>query len=297
MTHDDPILDLAAAHGLTFDPASISRNEIGLDFQVAYARTVDGTDWILRLPRRPDVAAALPKEVAILELATRRLSVAVPDWRVVSDDLVAYPQVPGAPGITFDGDEPVWHLDPASPRYAESFGRLLAELHTTPVAEVRASGIEVLEPQEVRRRWEEDVAVVAESFRIGPALRARLDAWLADDGLWPEHTVFTHGELYPAHVLVDDDAEITGVIDWTTARVDDPARDFAFQQMMAPPEVFDRTVAAYREAGGPQLPRLAERCAALMAAAPIGYGRYALTTGREDHRAAAQAQLDPETTR
>ncbi|MEE6281647.1 macrolide 2'-phosphotransferase [Georgenia sunbinii] len=293
MATPDPLLDLAAAHGLTLDPASISRNEIGLDFQVAYARTLDGTPWILRIPRRPDVAVGLPKEAAVLELAAERLSVAVPEWRVVSDELVAYPQLPGAPGLTLDGDQPVWHLDPASPRYAETLGRLLADLHATPVAEARARGIEVRQPDEVRRRWQQDVAVVADSFRIGDALRGRLDSWLADDDLWPDRTVFSHGELYPAHALIDDDGAITGVIDWTTARFDDPARDFMFQHAGAPTEAFDVTVAAYRAAGGTEWPRLADRCAALMAAGPIGYGLYALATGRAEHREAAQAQLDP----
>lgn len=289
----DPVIDLAAAHGLHLDPASVRHTEAGLDFRVSHARAVDGTSWILRVPRRPDVAAGLPAEAAILELAAERLSVAVPDWRIVSDELVAYPALPGTPGLTVDGDQPVWHIDPASLTYATSVGRFLAELHATPVAEVRARGIEVREPADVRREWARDVATVVDSFQVAPELRDQLEAWLADDGLWPERTVFSHGEPYAAHTLVDGDDAITGVIDWTTARVDDPARDFAFQYLSAPPAAFEATVHAYRQAGGSPWPRLGERCAALMAAGPVGYGLFALATGREEHRQAAQALLDP----
>lgn len=32
----------------------------------------------------------------------------------------------------------------------------------------------------------------------------------------------THGEIYPAHVLFDEAGTINGVLDWTTARSDDP---------------------------------------------------------------------------
>jgi aminoglycoside phosphotransferase (APT) family kinase protein len=104
--------------------------------------------------------------------------------------------------------------------------------------------------------------------------------------------VLTHGELYPAHVLTEGDARIVGVLDWTTAKVGDPAADFALHHMIAGAS-FELAVRAYEEAGGRPLPRLEERCAAILAAGPVGYGVFALTTGRPEHREAAAAQLSP----
>ena len=38
--------------------------------------------------------------------------------------------------------------------------------------------------------------------------------------------------LYAAHVLVDGPSRIVGVLDWTTAKVGDPAVDFTYQHMI-----------------------------------------------------------------
>ncbi len=291
MTGDADLLARAAAHGLQLDPRTVRHNDAGLDFHVAYAVDVHGRHWVLRIPRRPDVQRIVEQEEAILAFASRHLAVAVPDWHVAAPDLIAYPLLPGRPGLTLEGEDVTWHLDPGSERYAAELGRLLAALHAAPVEEAEELGIEVRGPEEVRERWAEDVERVSAEFDVHPDLLQRLQAWLADDGLWPEETVFTHGELYPAHVLITDDHAVTGVLDWTTARVDDPARDFMYQHAFAPPEAFAATVTAYTEAGGRSWPRLDERCAALMAAGPVGYGLYALATGRAEHREAAQAQL------
>jgi aminoglycoside phosphotransferase (APT) family kinase protein len=85
---------------------------------------------------------------------------------------------------------------------------------------------------------------------------------------------------------------IVGVLDWTTAKVGDPALDFTYQHMMGP-AAFQVTVAAYLEAGGTEHPHLSERCAELAAAAPLAYGLFALRSGDPEHRANAENQLDP----
>ncbi|HLT66568.1 MAG TPA: phosphotransferase, partial [Microbacterium sp.] len=123
-------VELAAHHGLELHADSVRFNEAGLDYRVAFARAADGTEWVLRLPRRPDVSAKLAEEQRILEFVAPRLSVAVPSWRVCSERLVAYPRLPGAPGLTLDASgQPQWHFDPSSPEFAAALGRLIAELH------------------------------------------------------------------------------------------------------------------------------------------------------------------------
>lgn len=285
---------LAARHGLHLDPDTLSINEAGLDFRVGIGSTPTGERWILRVPRRSDMAAQIAAEAAVLDLVAAELPVAVPRWTVRTSELVAYRALPGEPGLTIDATGALhWRLDVGSRRYAEAFGRLLARLHAIDPGKARAAGAEVESPPEVRARWRRELAEVAAAFTIAPALRQRWDAWLADDASWPTWSTFTHGELYPAHVLVDADDAITGVIDWTTAKVSDPARDFAFQRGMTTPEIFDATLQAYAAAGGRTWPRLGEHAAELWSASPIAYGLFALKTGNPEHRAAAQAQLAP----
>ena len=111
----------------------------------------------------------------------------------------------------------------------------------------------VMSMSEVRSQWRADFERVRAAFEIAHPLQARWEAWFSNDRLWPERTAFTHGELYAAHVLVDGPSRIVGVLDWTTAKVGDPAVDFTYQHMMGP-AAFEATVAAYIEAGGVLLP-------------------------------------------
>ena len=283
---------LAASHGLELDPASCVFNEAGLDYRVVFATDKDGLHWVLRLPRRPDVSAKLGEEARVLDFLKPRLAVAIPDWQIQSSDLIAYPLLPGAPGLTLDSaGQPVWHFDTGSEHYATCLGELIAALQTVDVNEAAAAGITVRTPEEVREKWRSDLALVKGNFTVAESLSSRWAKWVDDDALWPGRSVLTHGELYPAHLLLGPDDGIEAVLDWTTAMVSDPALDFMFQQVSSPPEAFARTVSAYRQITGWEEPRLADRCAALMAAAPVGYAIYALETGNSEHLAAAASLL------
>lgn len=287
------ILDLAAEHGLALDPGSLRINEMGLDFRVVLARTEAGEDWVLRIPRRPEVVDRAVPEGKVLQLVAPRLSAAVPDWRLHSASLIAYPLLPGEPGLELDENgAPVWQVDVSSRAFAESLGDLLAELHGTPLDGAATTGVEVRDPAELRQAWRDDIERVAREFTVAGHLLDRWEAWLGEDSYWPEHIVLTHGEIYPGHTLIRD-GRVSAVLDWTTASVGDPARDFSFHQATATPEAFQMTVDRYVRGGGRVWPRLAEHCAEMFSANAVGYGVYVLETGDEAHREAAAAQLNP----
>lgn len=294
----DDVIGLAASHGLHVSAEGATVNEAGLDYRVVMASEETGRRWVLRIPRRTDMSEGMAAEVRILDLVSPVLGsdgVAVPDWRVHAPELIAYPALPGAPGLTLsETGEPLWHMDPVSPDYAARLGRLLARLHSLGAEQAKAAGVEVRSPEQVRQAWQDDVARVSVAFTIAPALSEAWQAWLADDTCWPEETVMTHGEIYPAHVLFDEHGAITGVLDWTTARVDDPARDLAAQYGAAGEEMLQATLAAYEQAGGHVHSGLAAQARHLWKASPLGYALYALTTGDEADRATAAAMLHPE---
>jgi macrolide phosphotransferase len=294
----DDVIALAADRGLDLSAEDAALNEAGLDYQVVMATGPDGRRWVLRVPRRPDVSEGMAAETRILDLVGPALAtdgIAVPDWQVREPGLIAYPALPGAPGLTLtDTGEPVWHMDPASPDYAARLGRLLARLHSIAPEQAAAAGVEVRTPAQVRQAWRDDVDRVREAFTVAPALSEAWDGWLADDSCWPERTVMTHGEIYPAHVLLADDGAITGVLDWTTARVDDPARDLSAQYGAAGEEMLRATLDTYAAAGGHVHPGLAAQARHLWDASPIGFALYALTTRAEEDMAAASAMLNAE---
>ena len=289
----ESLLHLAASHGLALDPASVRTEEVGLDFRVAFGRDAEGADWVLRIPRRPDVMGRAAVEGRLLNVLAPHLDVRVPDWRITAEDLIAYPLLPGEPGLTVSADGEVeWAIDMSSLPYADSLGTLVGRLHGMDPEEAARTGIEVRSPDEVRDGWRTDLGRVAEGFTIAPALRERWEAWIGEDSYWPDHSVLTHGELYPGHTLVVGE-QISAVLDWTTAAVGDPARDLMFQRASAPAEAFEATLESYAAAGGRPWPRIGEHCAEMYSASPLAYGLFALETGQEEHRQAAAAALDP----
>lgn len=298
MSTIDDAIALAAAHGRHLSARGAIVNEAGLDYRVVMASDATGRKWVLRVPRRADVSEGMAVETRVLDLVAPVLAedgVAVPDWQVRSPELIAYPALPGAPGLTLtDTGEPEWHMDPASPDYAERLGRLLARLHSITPEQAEAAGVEVRTPARVRQAWRDDIARVSEAFTVSPVLAEAWRAWLEDDTCWPERTVMTHGEIYPAHVLFDEEGTITGILDWTTARVDDPARDLSAQYGAAGEEMLRATLTAYEQAGGHVHPGLAAQAKRLWDASPVGYALYALITGAETDLVTAASMLNPE---
>lgn len=94
------IAELAASNGLDIIPETITMNELGLDFRVAIAEANDGNHWVLRIPRRPDVMPRAEVEGRLLQHVNPLVDVAVPDWQIHNADIIAYPLLPGEPGLT-----------------------------------------------------------------------------------------------------------------------------------------------------------------------------------------------------
>jgi macrolide phosphotransferase len=287
------LLALAADHGLDLVGDTLTTEEVGLDFRVAFARAADGEQWVLRIPRRAEVLPRAEIEGRLLRVLAPHLDVAIPDWRIRTERLIAYPLLPGTPGLTVRADGAVdWHVDIASTAYARSLGAFVAQLHAADPHAAAETGIPSRSPAQVRETWRTNLARVAEGFTIAPALRERWEAWLAEDSYWPDRSVVTHGEIYPGHTLVKGE-RLSAVLDWTTAEVGDPARDLMFHRASAPPEAFDAALEAYEAGGGTLHPRLGEHCEEMFSTSPLAYGLYAFETGEPAHREAAAAALNP----
>lgn len=185
-------------------------------------------------------------------------------------------------------------MDPAGPDHAERPGRPPARLHSLTPKQAEAAGVEARAPARVRQAWRDDVARVSEACTVLPTLTEAWQAWREDDTCWLEQTVMTHGESHPAHRLSAEEGTVTGVLDWTTARVDDPAHVLSAQYGAAGEEMLRAALTAYEQAGGHVRPGLAARAKQLWDASPIGYALHALTTGAETGLATAAAVLNPE---
>lgn len=223
----------------------------------------------------------------------QHLPIAVPDWQIFSDELIGYPMLPGLPGLTFDPVtyETIWHFDKDASLYVETLGAALAALHAIPRVDATKARMAHNTVADVRQKLRTDLDRVRETFEISAAKQDDWHAWLSDDSYWPPETVVVHGDLYAGHVMVEPDGRVVGMIDWTEARLGDPAIDlighingFGFDSLSA-------LIQAYRAAGGVIWPRLVDHCVKLHSAAAINYAVFALMPGAEGHHEAAQAQL------
>lgn len=285
-------LQIAARHGLELTE-ELSFNEMGLDFRVAFAKDIRGQRWVLRIPRRSDLFPRIEHEAKILHFVKRRLHVQVPNWQVCTAELIAYPMLLDPVALTFDSETyaVTWHIDQHSENYVESLASLLVDLHASPVPEAMAEGISLSTSEMARTKLLADLERVKNEIGIGNELECQLRNWLEDDRMWPAFSVLVHGDLYAGHVTADSSSRITGVIDWSEAEIACPSIDFAGHLAAFGQESLEKLVVAYARLGGRTWPTMTEQIKARHAASPLRYGLFAITTGNQDHLAAAKAQL------
>lgn len=197
-----------------------------------------GDDWVFRFIHRGVALPGAARELAVLTCLANRFVVPVPHPEHVGTP---------APGL----DWPFWGTrrlpgqeiaraglaDHARVPAAHALGRFLRDLHAPDLADevtaaVSARGVTL--PVDPMRRADSRHVLARAQERLarlehdGVALPSRL-AELTDRAAAlapPSGTVvLLHGDLHVRHVLVDDDAAVTGVIDWGDTALGDPAVD------------------------------------------------------------------------
>ncbi|HCR4041872.1 TPA: macrolide 2'-phosphotransferase [Morganella morganii] len=264
---------LAARHGLKLH-GPLTVNELGLDYRIVIATVDDGRRWVLAMLKN-------------------RLPFAVPDWRVANAELVAYPMLEDSTAMVIQpgSSTPDWVVPQDSEVFAESFATALAALHAVPISAAVDAGMLIRTPTQARQKVADDVDRVRREFVVNDKRLHRWQRWLDDDSSWPDFSVVVHGDLYVGHVLIDNTERVSGMIDWSEARVDDPAIDMAAHLMVFGEEGLAKLLLTYEAAGGRVWPRLAHHIAERLAFGAVTYALFALDSGNEEYLAAAKAQL------
>jgi macrolide phosphotransferase len=283
---------LAEAHGLLLTE-KIKFDEMGIDFKVGFAIDKNGQQWLLRIPRRENMGEQIRKEKRILKLVKKHLSVDVPDWQISSPELVAYPMLKDKPVLTFDAEtyEVSWNMDKNNSNYITSLAKTLVEIHSIPKIEVSENDLKIMKSSSLRTEIETRLQLVKSEIGISEELETRYRKWLDNDPLWPDFTQFIHGDLYAGHVLVSKEGIVSGIIDWTTAHVGDPAIDFSGHATVFGEESLKTLIMEYEKQGGKVWDKLYDQALERAAAAPLAYGFFALETQDKSHIAGAKTQL------
>ena len=286
------IQKLAEEHGLQLS-GEIKFNEMGIDFKVGFATDASKRNWVLRIPRRNGLGEQIANEKRILKLVSKHLSVQVPDWKIATPELVAYPLLEGKPALTFDAQtyEVTWNMDKESPHYITSLAKVLVDLHSIPEDQVIENGLKVIKPEDLRKEIANRLQLVKSELGISSELDTRYRRWLDNDPLWPNFTRFIHGDLYAGHVLTSGDGTVSGLIDWSTAQVSDIAQDFSGHATVFGEVSLNALIAEYKNLGGEVWDKLFDQSLERAAAAPLAYGFFAVETQDEKHIRGAKAQL------
>ncbi|MCY8643266.1 macrolide 2'-phosphotransferase [Bacillus haynesii] len=280
-------LKLAEKHGLRLKRKHAEINESGMDFQVVFAEDEAGKRWVVRKPRRDDVIERAVYEGKVLKLLQNRLPAAVPDWRIHTPELIAYPKLPGVPAAVIDMEikNYVWNMDhePPAEAFVKSLAKTLVLLHSIDHKAAEEAGMHVMNPDDVRQSKADQMEWIKRELGVSGELWERWQKWLSDDSYWPEYTAFIHGDLHPPHILIDQHQSIIGLLDWTEAKIADPAKDFLLYETSLGGAETARLIAYYEEEGGRVWPRMKEHITELQAAYGIEIGMFALQTKQEEH--------------
>lgn len=291
------VIEIAIKYGLTLKEDTLVFNESGLDFLAIFATDQQGNEWVLRVPRRDDVMPRTKVEKQALDLVNRYSNnFQAPNWVIYTDELIAYKKLDGVPAGTIDHNigNYVWEIDinnvPES--FHKSLGRVLAELHSIPSDKASEFGLSVQTPEQARVSMKQRMDDVKSKFDVGEKLWNRWQAWINDDEMWPKKTGLIHGDVHAGHTMIDKEATVTGLIDWTEAKVTDISNDFVFHYRAFGEEALEALILAYKEAGGYCWAKMKEHIIELVAAYPVSIAEFAMISGAPEYVQMAKKALE-----
>lgn len=207
----------------------VSSAVVNVDGLVNIAIICDGR--VYRFARNEHAVHDLAQETAVLELVRRYVRLPVPTFEVQARDFVTYPFLVGDPlfrnTILRLGSERQDHL-------ARQLADFLRDIHSIPLSELQGKRIRRSGGRQTRSEW----LGLYESVRheLFPLMYRSTQRWVEDhfapvveDPAWLAHEpVLIHDDLAQYHILYDASrTTISGIIDFGTAGLGDPARDYA----------------------------------------------------------------------
>jgi len=207
---------------------------------------------VFRFAKRPDAAVRQARETELLPLLADRLPLPVPHYIYSWTDpawpgkrIVGYRLIAGEP---LSRSRPEHHAIQAA-----QLGAFVSALHAIPLEEARRHGMVGRDAASLREAYRRFFATVRANMlplftaQEQTAIVAFWSGYLEDSACFTFTPTLVHRDLVPEHVLFDPaTGEITGVIDWGDAGIDDPAIDFAGVRRQLGQDFARQMLAAYR---------------------------------------------------
>ena len=208
---------------------------------------------VFRFPRRKEFAHLIEREAAVLPFIADALPLAISAPRYLGAPSADYPYVfAGYPLIAGRTACAQPLSDAQRSALAVPLARFLRALHGLETAPVAKLGI----PEDELGRLDHAKLLPRSRARLATIREAGIEAGGDVFGDWleahPPRTVpreairLVHGDLYPRHVILNEQMLPAGVIDWGDVHLGDPALDLAIAHQLLPQTAH----AAFREAYG-----------------------------------------------
>lgn len=209
---------------------------------------------VFRFAKRPDVAVRQAREAALLPLLADRLPLPIPRYTHTWADpawlgqrIVGYPLIPGDQLIPARAHAA--HLA----AQARQLGAFVSALHAVPLEQARRHGALGGDAASRREAYRAFFAIVRSNMlplftaQEQAAIVAFWSRYLDDDTCFTFTPTLVHRDLNSEHILFDPaTGNLTGIIDWGDAGIDDPAVDFAGVRRQLGDEFARQMLAAYR---------------------------------------------------
>lgn len=206
---------------------------------------------VFRFPKNEEAQKSLALEIKILDLARNYLDMPIPFFEHREPDLVVYRMIAGEPLYRND----ILRLDETiQDRLAEQLATFLHQLHSIPTQELESHAIPQANPAHNLARYNHLYEIIERELfpylmAIGRGWVKQLFAPVLTGTLSLEYTTsLIHNDLAPYHILYDKIRQrITGVIDFGTASINDPAKDFALLMLAFGESFVQRMIHFYPE--------------------------------------------------
>jgi aminoglycoside 2''-phosphotransferase len=188
-------------------------------------------EWVCRFAKDERGEQALERESRVLDLVRSHVDVRVPEFVYQQPGFVAYRLLRGLPLYRH---QLALLTDEQQQRLADQLASFLQQLHTISQTELQQHAIQGSDAQRTLRDWQQLYADVEREvfpllWRDQRACVTHHFAPVLTDRLGLGHQpVLIHGDLAHYHILSEDlPMGITGILDFGTAGLGDPAGDFA----------------------------------------------------------------------
>jgi aminoglycoside 2''-phosphotransferase len=188
-------------------------------------------ELVCRFPKDEEAQASLIVEADILDLARKYLDMLVPLFEHREPDFVVYRMIQGEPLYRHDI---LGASQTVQNRFAEQLATFLRQLHSLPIHELRRYAIPHVTPAQKLAQFMHFYTEIEQE--LFPFLMTMAKDWVKQlfepvlsGKLSLTYTpALIHDDLAPYHILYDKtEQRVTGVIDFGTGSINDPASDFA----------------------------------------------------------------------